>query len=153
MRGVLLLLLPLLFMAPASEFMAPEMYDEVYDEKVDIYAFGMCMLELATLEYPYSECRSIPAIFMRVSKVGWGGWWVGKSEPSHHVFEVSLEWVSGVAGWAECIGGDAMRIVCRFHTCYHLESQPRVEHLRWCCCAPPGYSPCCPGQGVQPQPA
>lgn len=45
------------------------MYDEVYDEKVDIYAFGMCMLELATLEYPYSECRSIPAIFMRVSKV------------------------------------------------------------------------------------
>lgn len=54
----------------AAEFMAPEMYDEVYDEKVDIYAFGMCMLELATLEYPYSECRSIPAIFMRVSKVG-----------------------------------------------------------------------------------
>jgi serine/threonine protein kinase len=52
-----------------AEFMAPEMYDEVYDEKVDIYAFGMCMLELATLEYPYSECRSIPAIFMRVSKV------------------------------------------------------------------------------------
>jgi WNK lysine deficient protein kinase len=50
--------------------MAPEMYDEVYNEKVDIYAFGMCMLELATLEYPYSECRSIPAIFMRVSKVG-----------------------------------------------------------------------------------
>lgn len=54
-----------------AEFMAPEMYDEVYDEKVDIYGFGMCMLELATLEYPYSECRSIPAIFMRVSKVSW----------------------------------------------------------------------------------
>lgn len=46
------------------------MYDESYDEKVDIYGFGMCMLELATLEYPYHECRSIPAIFMRVSKVG-----------------------------------------------------------------------------------
>lgn len=59
--------------ASPAEFMAPEMYDEVYDEKVDIYAFGMCMLELATLEYPYSECRSIPAMFMRVSKVGWWG--------------------------------------------------------------------------------
>jgi hypothetical protein len=28
------------------------------------------MLELATLEYPYSECRSIPAIFRKVSQVG-----------------------------------------------------------------------------------
>jgi hypothetical protein len=54
---------------PHTEFMAPEMYDEFYGEKVDIYGFGMCMLELATLEYPYNECRSIPAIFMRVSKV------------------------------------------------------------------------------------
>lgn len=109
------------------EFMAPEIYDEVYDEKacgggalqnggegsgaaaaprgdtvpcrpvqrrgiwlcsarqglrslprrlypspprqVDLYSFGMCMLELATLEYPYAECRSIPAIFRKVSQV------------------------------------------------------------------------------------
>ncbi|WIA39905.1 hypothetical protein OEZ86_013347 [Tetradesmus obliquus] len=50
------------------EFMAPEIYDEVYNEKVDIYSFGMCMLELATLEYPYSECRSVPAIFRKVSQ-------------------------------------------------------------------------------------
>ena len=32
--------------------MAPEIYDEQYDEKVDVYSFGMCMLELATMEYP-----------------------------------------------------------------------------------------------------
>lgn len=32
-------------------------------------SFGMCMLELATLEYPYSECRSVPAIFRKVSQV------------------------------------------------------------------------------------
>ena len=38
------------------EFMAPEMYDEHYDESVDVYAFGMCLLEMATGEYPYSEC-------------------------------------------------------------------------------------------------
>ena len=30
------------------EFMAPEMYEEHYDESVDIYAFGMCVLEMAT---------------------------------------------------------------------------------------------------------
>ncbi|CAB1346268.1 unnamed protein product, partial [Coregonus sp. 'balchen'] len=36
------------------EFMAPEMYEEKYDESVDVYAFGMCMLEMATSEYPYS---------------------------------------------------------------------------------------------------
>eukprot|EP00775_Hariotina_reticulata_P009149 gene9149-9317_t len=50
------------------EFIAPEVYDETYNEKVDIYSFGMCVLELATLEYPYSECRSIPAIFRKVSQ-------------------------------------------------------------------------------------
>lgn len=42
------------------EFMAPEMYEERYDEAVDVYAFGMCMLEMATTEYPYNEC-SVPA--------------------------------------------------------------------------------------------
>jgi serine/threonine protein kinase len=52
-----------------AEFIAPEVYDETYDEKVDIYSFGMCVLELATLEYPYSECKSIPAIFRKVSQV------------------------------------------------------------------------------------
>lgn len=36
------------------------MYEERYDEAVDIYAFGMCMLEMATSEYPYNEC-SVPA--------------------------------------------------------------------------------------------
>lgn len=30
------------------EFMAPELYDEKYDEKVDIYAFGMVGLPFAT---------------------------------------------------------------------------------------------------------
>jgi serine/threonine protein kinase len=38
------------------EFMAPELYDENYSELVDIYAFGMCVLEMTTNEYPYEEC-------------------------------------------------------------------------------------------------
>eukprot|EP00879_Flechtneria_rotunda_P000813 GHRR01000937.1.p1 GENE.GHRR01000937.1~~GHRR01000937.1.p1 ORF type:complete len:934 (+),score=365.76 GHRR01000937.1:289-3090(+) len=50
------------------EFMAPELYDERYDEKVDIYSFGMCLLELATLEYPYSECRNPAQIYRKVSQ-------------------------------------------------------------------------------------
>ena len=26
------------------EFMAPELYDEDYDDRVDVYSFGMCLL-------------------------------------------------------------------------------------------------------------
>lgn len=29
--------------------MAPELYDENYNELADIYSFGMCMLEMALL--------------------------------------------------------------------------------------------------------
>lgn len=48
------------------EFMAPELYEEAYTEKVDIYAFGMCMLEMITMEYPYSECNNPAQIFRKV---------------------------------------------------------------------------------------
>ncbi|KAJ1412939.1 Serine/threonine-protein kinase, active site [Sesbania bispinosa] len=49
------------------EFMAPELYDENYNELADIYSFGMCMLELVTSEYPYSECRNSAQIYKKVS--------------------------------------------------------------------------------------
>ncbi|XP_074064658.1 serine/threonine-protein kinase WNK3 isoform X7 [Macrotis lagotis] len=49
------------------EFMAPEMYEEHYDECVDVYAFGMCMLEMATSEYPYSECQNAAQIYRKVT--------------------------------------------------------------------------------------
>uniref|UniRef100_A0A224YQV7 non-specific serine/threonine protein kinase n=1 Tax=Rhipicephalus zambeziensis TaxID=60191 RepID=A0A224YQV7_9ACAR len=49
------------------EFMAPEMYEEHYDESVDVYAFGMCMLEMATSEYPYSECSGPAQIYKKVT--------------------------------------------------------------------------------------
>lgn len=51
------------------EFMAPEMYDEHYDERVDVYAFGMCMLEMATSEYPYTECIGPMQIYKKVLNV------------------------------------------------------------------------------------
>ena len=55
--------------AGTPEFMAPEMYDEHYDEGVDVYAFGMCMLEMATSEYPYSECTGPAQIYKKVVNV------------------------------------------------------------------------------------
>ncbi|XP_056464087.1 serine/threonine-protein kinase WNK1-like [Gadus chalcogrammus] len=49
------------------EFMAPEMYEERYDEAVDVYAFGMCLLEMSTSEYPYAECHSAGHIYRKVT--------------------------------------------------------------------------------------
>lgn len=49
--------------------MAPEMYEEKYDEAVDVYAFGMCILEMTTSEYPYSECQNAAQIYRKVTSV------------------------------------------------------------------------------------
>ncbi|XP_074319046.1 putative serine/threonine-protein kinase WNK11 [Silene latifolia] len=49
------------------EFMAPELYDEDYTESVDIYAFGMCVLEMVTMEIPYSECDNVARIYKKVT--------------------------------------------------------------------------------------
>ncbi|KAL4587206.1 hypothetical protein LXL04_000073 [Taraxacum kok-saghyz] len=49
------------------EFMAPEMYEEDYNELVDIYSFGMCMLEMLTSEYPYTECSNPAQIYKKVT--------------------------------------------------------------------------------------
>ncbi|KAL8214805.1 hypothetical protein R6Q57_004254 [Mikania cordata] len=49
------------------EFMAPEMYEEDYNELVDIYSFGMCVLEMLTSEYPYSECSNPAQIYKKVT--------------------------------------------------------------------------------------
>ncbi|KAB1224612.1 putative serine/threonine-protein kinase WNK11 [Morella rubra] len=49
------------------EFMAPDVYDENYTEMVDIYAFGMCVLELVTLEMPHSEWDSVVKIYKKLT--------------------------------------------------------------------------------------
>ncbi|XP_009603876.1 probable serine/threonine-protein kinase WNK4 isoform X2 [Nicotiana tomentosiformis] len=49
------------------EFMAPELYEENYNELVDVYSFGMCMLEMLTGEYPYSECVNPAQIYKKVT--------------------------------------------------------------------------------------
>lgn len=49
--------------------MAPEVYEEEYNELVDIYSFGMCVLEMVTVDYPYSECTHPAQIYKRVISV------------------------------------------------------------------------------------
>jgi serine/threonine protein kinase len=49
-----------------AEYMAPELYEGHYGTPVDIYAFGMCVLEMCTTEAPYSECQSPAAIYRKV---------------------------------------------------------------------------------------
>ncbi|KAJ4711824.1 putative Kinase [Melia azedarach] len=49
------------------EFMAPELYEEEYNELVDIYSFGMCILEMVTCEYPYNECKNPAQIYKKVT--------------------------------------------------------------------------------------
>lgn len=49
------------------EFMAPELYEEEYNELVDIYSFGMCILEMITCEYPYGECKNPAQIYKKVT--------------------------------------------------------------------------------------
>ncbi|GLT79796.1 hypothetical protein SLA2020_512710 [Shorea laevis] len=48
------------------EFMAPELYEEEYNELVDVYSFGLCMLEMVTCEYPYNECKNPAQIYKKV---------------------------------------------------------------------------------------
>lgn len=50
--------------------MAPELYEEEYNELVDIYSFGMCVLEMLTADYPYSECHNPAQIYKKVTSVG-----------------------------------------------------------------------------------
>lgn len=60
----------ILYLIPGTpEFMAPELYEEEYNELVDIYAFGMCLLELVTFEYPYVECANAAQIYKKVTAV------------------------------------------------------------------------------------
>jgi WNK lysine deficient protein kinase len=50
-------------------FMAPEMYCDYYDETVDVYAFGMCVLEMVTQRLPYEECQNACQVYRAVNSV------------------------------------------------------------------------------------
>ncbi|KAL5727467.1 non-specific serine/threonine protein kinase [Ranunculus cassubicifolius] len=50
-----------------AEYMAPELYEEDYTELVDIYSFGLCLLEMVTISIPYEECDHVVKIYKKVS--------------------------------------------------------------------------------------
>jgi serine/threonine protein kinase len=78
--------------------MAPELYEERYNEKVDVYGYGMCMLELATMQYPYKECVNAAQIYKRVTQV--------RSLAGHQLFCVSRVWLHD-----GCSASDSLLIV------------------------------------------
>ncbi|KAL0213377.1 hypothetical protein RCL1_007003 [Eukaryota sp. TZLM3-RCL] len=49
------------------EFMAPELFSESYNELVDIWSFGLTVLEILTLQYPYAECANPAQVFRKVT--------------------------------------------------------------------------------------
>ncbi|KAF9594561.1 hypothetical protein IFM89_033531, partial [Coptis chinensis] len=61
------LILGLFGILGTPEFMAPELYEEEYNELVDVYSFGMCVLEMLTSEYPYGECSNPAQIYKKVT--------------------------------------------------------------------------------------
>jgi serine/threonine protein kinase len=46
--------------------MSCEMLDQNHDEKVDIYAFGMCLYELATGQEPYNEGKNMGQVVQKI---------------------------------------------------------------------------------------
>ena len=76
--------------------MAPEMYEEDYDESVDVYAFGMCLLEMCTQEYPYMECSNPAQIYKRVTQVQ-----EDKGHLRHFSVLILITLLDGLARWAD----------------------------------------------------
>jgi len=52
------------------EYMAPEVLEESYDITIDIYSFGMCVLEISTRMSPYYECKGNPYQIYHKLKTG-----------------------------------------------------------------------------------
>ena len=48
------------------QYMAPELYEERYGPSVDIYSFGLCVLEMCTHTTPYAECKTPLEIYHKV---------------------------------------------------------------------------------------
>ena len=46
--------------------MAPEVYEELYDQSADIYSFGMTVLELVTNSTPYIECKNFMQMYKKI---------------------------------------------------------------------------------------
>ena len=48
------------------EHMAPDVYKGKYDTKIDIYSFGMVVIEICICKSPYSKCSNQAGINKKV---------------------------------------------------------------------------------------
>jgi WNK lysine deficient protein kinase len=55
-------------MLGTPEYMAPEVFDERYGPRADVYSFGMCVLEMCTGTTPYSECNNPGTVYRKISE-------------------------------------------------------------------------------------
>ncbi|KFK34408.1 hypothetical protein AALP_AA5G141100 [Arabis alpina] len=84
-----------------------ELYEEDYNQLVDIYSFGMCVLEMLTGEYPYSECSNPAQIYKKVTS--------GKLPESFHLIQ-NLE--------AQCFVGKCLETVSKRLSANELLEDP-----------------------------
>lgn len=49
------------------QYMAPELFEERYGPTVDIYSFGLCLLEMCTHSIPYAECKTPVEVYRKVT--------------------------------------------------------------------------------------
>ncbi|KAH1096043.1 hypothetical protein J1N35_012964 [Gossypium stocksii] len=71
--------------------MALELYEEEYNELIDIYSFGMCMLEMLTSEYPYSKCSNPAQIYKKVTSIRREGKCLDRVSKRLHAYELLLD--------------------------------------------------------------
>jgi WNK lysine deficient protein kinase len=50
------------------EFMAPEIYEGKYSAKVDIYAVGLCVLQMVTGKPPFDEVKTAAQVLLAVTR-------------------------------------------------------------------------------------
>lgn len=48
------------------EYMSPEVIEGKYGIEADIYAFGLCIIEMCTLKKPYFECKTQPSVLKKI---------------------------------------------------------------------------------------
>lgn len=48
------------------EYMSPEVIEGKYGTEADIYAFGLCIIEMCTLKKPYFECKTQPSVLKKI---------------------------------------------------------------------------------------
>ena len=54
-------------MMGTPRYMAPELFEERHGPSVDIYSFGMCLIEICTLIPPYEECNTPKRVYTAIT--------------------------------------------------------------------------------------